>query len=195
MANDIFQLTMLGVAGTEFWESVLNFQSPLTASTAPMQDAEDCITAWQNAAEGNFLDCIPQNVGITGYKCKRINNGGGPTIMKPSSAVFGNRPFDMIVSCIGPCLVSFFPHGPKFKTGRWFIPGYAAGDMLDNEPAGALVTLLTTLRTQMMAPQVGTLHNFQYVIYSRKYSIPFTPIAIELSLKVGVQNRRLKPVM
>jgi hypothetical protein len=195
MANDVYQLTILGTSGGEFYETVQNFQSQVASSTTPMTSAENMIAGWQAHLESDYLDCLPDSVFISGYKCKRINNGGGPTVMTPITPVPGTRPNPTTVACIGPCIVSLYPHAGKWSAGKWFLPGVSTDDVMNNALDPALVGVVNNFISSLSGAIAGGTDTFNFVVWSRKFTLPFVPSEVEVSLKIGVQRRRLRPVM
>src|SRR4051812_858316 len=108
MAADVYQLILQGDIGGEFFENVMNFESSVTGSTQPLQMANNLVAGWILAAENDFAACLPNDTLITGYKCKRINNTGGPTYMAPQTPVSGGRPAASLVSSLAPLITNSY---------------------------------------------------------------------------------------
>lgn len=194
MARDTYRLVIGGVSGGEFWESVQHFESGVTNSTDPLTDASNCVTMWRDNLENSFLDCVPSAVTIVGYKCARVNNGGGPTFMAPVGPLSGARTGTLANSCLGPCLVSPFDNTVRWSAGKWFLPGVTQTDLTSNHFSSALLALVATFATALANTYTeGT--TWDFCIYSKKLSAPIIPFDIEISLKAGVQKRRLTPVV
>lgn len=194
MAVDTFQLIALGLSGGEYWEFVQHFKTTETNVADPVAFANDLIDAFRDQVEGAFLDCVPSQVTITGYKAKRINNDGGPTTMLPITPVAGARTGNLAVGCLGPCIVSPYFNNTRWTTGRLFLPGIVQGDIASNHIAGSLVTAVQDLCDLLAAVITGE-NDWYYTIWSKKLELPFEPFDVEISLKVGVQKRRLLPVI
>lgn len=198
MANDVYQLTMIGTCAGEFWETVQHWQSGVAASADPVGTADALITAFIATPQGTLLDCMAADTFVSGYKCKRVNNGGSPTVLHPQTPVAGTEAGTSATSGTAMCIVSWFQHTigsvTKFKTGRWFLPGVPESQLVGNHlTAGhisALATFIADFGTISASP-----HTFTYGTWSTKFDLFFTPTYIAPSNKIGIQRRRLLPVL
>lgn len=194
MAKDTYQLVAVGQTGSEYWEFVQHFMSGLTNGTDPVGDAAACISSWRDSLESLFMACLPAAVTITGYKCKRINNSGGPTAMLPITPVAGTKGGTLATGCVGPCLVSPFDDTERWSAGKFFLPGVAQADITSNHFSSGLLTVVQDFIAELVLQHtVGT--TWDFVIWSRKLLAPIIPFDVEISLKAGVQKRRLTPVV
>lgn len=195
MPNDVHQLVAIGQSGGEFWEFVQHWVANVANSGTPADDSLDLISSFQAGAQTEFLACLPSQVNITGYKCKRVNNTGGPTAMLPITPAPGTRSGNLAVGCNGPCIVSSYNNNVRWTTGRWFLPGIIQGDVASNHIASGLVTAVNNFISAFTATFVGGSRSWDFVIWSREFAVPFGPDAVDISLKVGIQKRRLLPVV
>jgi len=115
--------------------------------------------------------------------------------MTPISPAPGTRPNPAATSAVGPCVVSLYTNGSHWRAGKWFLPGVSVADIIDNVLDPTLVTAINTFIGVIQGIISHGGNNFSFVVYSRKFHLPFVPDEIEVSLKVGVQRRRLRPVM
>jgi hypothetical protein len=194
MANDVHQLVIASNVATQFCETVLNFQTTVTGAAQPGVDSNDLISAWRTHVESLWLACLPNDYEAFGYKCKRVNNTGGPVEMKPITPVSGTRSSVSSTSAVGPVILTSYLEGTKHRSGRIFMPGVATDDMTENVFDATLVTALLALIAELFTPFAGPLHNWQYGIWSRKHLLFHPPEVMDLSQKPGVQDRRLKPI-
>lgn len=197
MANDVMQLVLVGVIGNEFAENVLYFQSDVANAANPVLEAKNCVDAFIANVQNDWMDSLPNDYELHGYKCKRVNNTGGPTYMAPIAAVAGGRPAASLVSSLAPLLVSSYVETAtmKHRTGRIFMPGIADGDVIENELGGPILGQLNAVGADLLATSSSGGQTFTYGIWSRKYLRFYIPPAINISLLVGTQRRRLHPVL
>lgn len=194
MARDVYQLIALGQTGSEFWEFVQHFESGVTSSTDPATDAEFCISSFMDNLQDPFLTCLPSQCSISGYKCKRVNNSGGPSVMHPITPQLGTRSGNLAVGSVGPCIVSMYNNGARWTAGRLFMPGVIQGDIASNHFSSGLITAAQNFILALVQQYTaGT--TWDFVIWSKKLTLPFSPFSIDLSLKAGIQKRRLLPVI
>jgi len=197
MALSVYQLTILGNLGGQFVENLVHVESDTETGTEnPVSHAQAAIIAWRSAIESAFMDTLPTDYDLIGYKCKRVNNGGGPMVAQPVGSTPGTRTGVLVEQAAGPCVIFPYSHAGAFHTGRLFLAGVTATDCIDGaiQPAlagnvGVLAGLLNSTFDD------GTGHAFNFVIWQRKFSLAIGPLLGTVSLKVGIQRRRLTPVM
>lgn len=194
MANDVYQLVIVGGCAGEFWETVQHFEGSATSGSDPVGAADNLITGFRAAPEATLADIMAADTSIYGYKAKRINNGGGPVVMVPITPVVGTVAGTSATSGTAQVIVSRFPHAGKFKTGRWFIPGVPEANLTGNHLTptqigniGAFINDVTTFSSGGFG--------FTYGTWSRKFTAFFAPTYIAPSAKIGIQRRRLLPVL
>ena len=128
MPNDIHELTIVASVADQFVENVLHFQNNVAASTQPGTDSASLIAAFQADVEPTWLACLADDYGLQGYRCKRVNNSGGPSVIVPRSGVPGSFGTNSVTSGQGACIISSYKYIPsigsdKYRTGRIFMPG------------------------------------------------------------------------
>lgn len=199
--EDVYSLVIFANCCNQPVENVLHFRDDNSNGTTPQIQAEDLVTIWEADFESEWLDCLPDNYELIGYKARRVNNTGGPTFQKPKTGN-GTRG-DAGSSALGPCVISSYYDGTNWRSGRIFLPGIAEADITNNQPAAGLVAAVAALEVPLLAPQTGggAPSTMQYCIF--KPSAPpnqtngagfyFFPVQATFSGKMGVQNRRLRP--
>jgi len=105
MANDVYLLAAHYNIGNQPGMNVWHFRANEDASEQPDYAAEQLILGWKATLETPWLLCLPADVECIGYKARRVNNGGGPTVVKPQAASPGDRTGHFSAGAIGPCLI------------------------------------------------------------------------------------------
>lgn len=194
MATDVYQLTVVGQSAGQFFENVLHFTNGVTAGPDPTTESANLIDAWQTLVQDILVDALCVDTSITGYKAKRINNGGSPTIAVPQTAVPGTVAGTSATSATASLIIIPFIRAGKFYNGKIFWPGLSesvlAGNVISAPQRAAL-----GLVSDAMASMVFSPNTWDFVIWSRTVSLPFVPYDFTVSAKVGIQRRRLRPVM
>lgn len=198
MANDVYQLTMIGTCAGEFWETVQHWEGNLAMGADPVGAADSLITGFIAGCQAELIGLMAEDTFITGYKAKRVNNGGSPTVLHPQSPVAGDVSGTSATSGTAICIVSWFQHTvgsiTKFKTGRWFLPGLPETNLVGNHLTGGAITDVGTFITAMSTLSSSP-YTFTYGTWSQKFTTMFHPTYIAPSNKVGIQRRRLLPVL
>lgn len=195
MANDTYQLVIAGHTAGEFWENVLHFRNELTNGPNPVQNAGELIFQFQSVAEDALADCLATDCSITGYKCKRINNGGGPYVMKPQTAVPGTVTGTSATSAAAQLLTAPFTRASKWFTGKIFLPSVPESALTGNTLSTPQIALLQAFIDLLKLGFDGDAGHWDYVIWSKDVALPFLPFDVNVSAKIGIQRRRLTPVM
>lgn len=194
MANDVYQLVMIGTCAGEFWETVQHWEGNLASGADPVGAADALITGFIGGPQNSLRDVLAADCFITGYKCKRVNNGGGPTVLHPITPVACLVAGTSASSATAITIISWFSHMGKFRTGRWFLPGIPESSLDGNHlTAGSIsdvATFISDFSTVIASP-----FTFTFGTWSPTYSLFFTPTYIAPSNKVGIQKRRLQPVL
>jgi len=194
MANDVYQLVMRGNCAGQFWETVQHYQSGVSTAADPVVAALNLIDGFQAAVETNILSVLAADNELTGYSAKRVNNGGSPTVMTPITPVAGGVAGTSATSAIAYLIVSEYTFGGHFRTGRWFIPGIPETNLVGNGyTAGAILDMADVIGNNSGFTSGGD--TFTWGTWSRTHSLFHVPVYAHLSPKVGVQRRRLTPVM
>lgn len=194
MALDVYMIVVAGNLCGQPVENVLHYRSTGTAVPNPQVIAADVASAWDATVQPNFVACLPDNYTLVGWKCKRINNGGGPTVVRfPAGPVVGTRPSSANDSAVGPLIVISYSNGVRFFAGRIFLPGIGDADIDNNQMVAALLTALDTLNATLTANLVGASDNYDFVVWSPTHANSFDILALTPSTKIGVQRRRLVP--
>lgn len=194
MANDVYQLVMIGTCAGEFWETVQHWEGNLASGADPVGAADALIDGFITTPQPSLREVLATDCFITGYKAKRINNGGGPTVLHPLTPVAGLVTGTSASSATSICIISWFQHLMKFRTGRWFLPGIPEASLDGNHlTAGAISDVATFIAD--MSSIVSSPFTFTFGTWSGTHNLFHTPLYIAPSNKVGIQRRRLQPVL
>jgi hypothetical protein len=202
MPNDIHELTIVASVADQFVENVLHFQNNVAASTQPGTDSASLIAAFQADVEPTWLACLADDYGLQGYRCKRVNNSGGPSVIVPRSGVPGSFGTNSVTSGQGACIISSYKYIPsigsdKYRTGRIFMPAIAESAIEENELQPGFITALQAL-CDLLAAELADGLESTYGVYSRQTlsTVPFyVPDVIYPSSHIATQRRRLRPVL
>jgi len=193
MATDVYQLTVLGQSAGQFFENVLHFTDGVTSDPDPSTAATDLIVSYKSEVEPQMVDAMAADSSILGYKAKRVNNGGSPTIAVPQTAVPGTIASTSVTSGLASLILVPFIRTGKFYTGKIFLPGLSEADLTGNAIGATQRARLATFTGSLETFTTGSF-TWDYIIWSRTVSLPFVPYDFTVSAKVGIQGRRLKPV-
>jgi hypothetical protein len=202
MAADVFALTIVASVANQFVENVLHFQSNMSSSSTPGPDAQVLVAGFQADTEPQWLATLSDDYLLQGYRCKRVNNGGGPTVILPRTGVPGTIGDDSVTSGQGAVLISPYEFIPTFGSNKWrvgriFLPAIPQTQIIENELQPAYLTQLNLL-CGGLGDSIGTGPNFIYGVYTRlgTSTVPFyEPATIYPSSHIGTQRRRLRPVL
>jgi hypothetical protein len=195
MANDTYALSILTAAAGQFAENVLHYTKATSATDSdPFTTANSLITQWVSHNEANFLACLPTDAAVSGFKCKRINNGGGPTAVVVQGDN-GTGEAETSLTSAGACLIFPYSNGTRFFAGRMFMPFAWDGAYVQNEPDETYKTNVQTFLTGLATALVVTAVNYALTVWSKKHTTNYAIVGKDVSLKVGTQRRRLTPIM
>jgi len=195
MANDVYQLNVIGIAESQLWESVLHFQSGVANATNPLTAANHLITAFSGGPASDLTGCMGDDASITGYKAKRVNNTGGPQALQPITPVPGSFGSDCSVASNNAVILSYYVQGTKTRAGRWFLPALPTAAYDDGTFSTPFKTAVAALITAINASITSGGDTFHWGVWARKTTTFFTPSPVILSGHLGTQRRRLTPVM
>lgn len=194
MANDVVELIIAGRIAGQFWESVRHWQANIDTGPNPVGLATNMITAFQTDIQDAFLECCAADVDIYGYKCKRVNNGGGPYVMVPITPVAGVVGGTSATSATCGVVLTSYQHMSKWHTGRWFLPGIPEQELTGNNFSANYISAVNALISAASSVTSGG-NSFASGVWSRKYDTFFTGAFNGLSQKPGIQRRRLLPTL
>jgi hypothetical protein len=200
MAFDCYQMLIGANLAGQPCENVIHFVTDDSDNPNPQIVNNNVYDMWVADFETPWLDCLPDNYSLIGYKIKRVNNGGGPALVKVSNPPgAGTRGANADESAVGPVIISSFNNGEHWRTGKIFLPGVATGDIVLNVFQAALVTAIDALITELEGTHVQGGITFSFAIYAQHTvgvveKRGHVPAVVSLSAKPGVQGGRLKPV-
>jgi hypothetical protein len=195
MPNDTYRLEVIGALAGQYVENVAFFTSDETGAADPIINAIRVREIFRTQIAPKYADCLPDNYKMRVLRCKRSNNGGGPNVPLSITALNGTRPGAAAISSVGPCIIFPYKDGGHWRQGRMFLPGFAEGDVLNNEFSAALTAKLELFASALLAPYALGGHNFIFAIMSAGSGVVRLPTGSIVSLKPAQQNGRLKPVL
>lgn len=195
MANDVHMLIMQGTCAGEFWETVQHYESSVASGPNPVGTSTNLINGFLANCQTPLQNCIAADCFITGYKAKRVNNGGGPTVMFPQTPAPGAVAGTSVSSALAYCITTRFSNGTAWRTGRWFIPGIPESVLTGNGySAGGISNMADFIDAMQTFSEGG--NGFVFGTWSELSGGVFhSPAYVALSPKIGIQKRRLLPVM
>lgn len=194
MAADVYQLIIGGTLCGQPVENVLHYQDTATADPNPQTKAAHLEAGWSAAMLAAWLNVCPSNYDLIGYKCKRVNNGGGPnvTLIEAPGSV-GSEPSAANDSCVGPVIIASYTDTVRWFAGRIFLPGIGDGEIDNNVFGPAVLANLAVINGLWSTPIANGGDTFNFVIWSPTKNDAFVPVAFTVSNRVGTQRRRLVP--
>lgn len=196
MAADVIQLAIMGSTAGQPVANFLHYQSSVAdPEENPLGECIHFIDAWETALKDLYLDMLPDDYRLHGFKCRRVNNTGGPTAAKPVSDN-GTRGENAIASGSGPVIVGSFYTGTSWKTSRLFVPGVAIGDLVGNEFAAALLANVQLFINGLNAvvSTAAPVADWTVGVYGGVVPAFHEITEHAISLVVGTQRRRYRPV-
>lgn len=198
MAADVISLAIYFDLGPQPAQTVLHFRSSEENDPNPDVEAQACIAAFLTEVETLYLACIPSDVYLKGYKARRINNGGGPSITVIAGPEPGTRAGSFSVGAAGPCLVwGYEKLGGGWAAGRTFVPGVSEADIAQNQISDPLIGALQDFIEEMLeVPTMSTsmpAYDFEFIIWSSTHNASSGVETGTISGRPGIQRRRMKP--
>jgi len=194
MANDVHQLIIAGRSGGEFWETVQHYANDTTASANPVTDSQSLIDGFINNVQEFVLAAMSASTTIFGYKAKRVNNGGGPTVINPTVETPGEQAGDQLPAANAYCLTTRYSDGTNWRAGKWFLPGipeaYTTGNGYTAPAIAAIADIVIANSGFTESPRT-----WAYGTWSATGGVFYPPTYVNLSPKIGIQRRRLLPVL
>jgi len=197
MADKVYSAVIAGVLGNQSVANVLNYV--LTEGDGdPVALAEALIDALEAGLFDSYCDCLPVAYKMTSVKCKRVSIPGGPTvvrIMGPTDHV-GTRTGEVSTTAAGPVILSQGTNGVKYLSAKIFLPGVSETDIAVNTFTAGLLTALTGFKDTLEGelPLAGSLGAANYIIYNRTLKTWIDVSNTKISLKPGIQRRRMVPI-
>lgn len=200
MAMDVYELEIIGETAGEYNECIPAFQGAAANSTTPLTDAAALIAAFVATWQVNWLACLAQDYSLAGYKCRRVNNTGGPnaTTVSPPATTGGVVGTSCPQQTAQLFTGSYFNAGgapARWRVGRINLPsvpesGYTAPAYTD-----AQIILQNVLLAQMNATLGSSPAGpFTMGVWSRKQTKFFSAMW-DVSLLVGTIKKRLHPAL
>lgn len=199
MADDVYQLQIKGQAGGQFVENVLYFQGAKSNSVTPEADANALVNAFISGVMPSYLGCMPTDYSSGGFRAKRVNNTGGPSQVVVYSQP-GTGAAQTFSQAQGACCIGdYYAAGatkPQWRATRIFLPAAWVGAITEGQIQNAYGVAVNAFITAVQgALGSGPAGPFQYVAWSRTDNQAYPVVNMEMSLLVGTQRRRLRPVV
>lgn len=195
MANDCYALQLFFAMPKQPAQVILHYRNNVAGSSNPIADAITLGHSWEATNGAAFMDCVPDTVTIVGYRCKRVNNTGGPNISRPM-AIAGTRVGEIGANAIGPCITYPYTNGVRWFAGRTFFPGVSEDDIAENAFDPALITKIDDYIALAIAAFVDVdnpARTWTPCVWCPSVPTWHDIIAATVTGKPGVQNRRMKP--
>lgn len=193
-ANGTYELFLGGHDGHgNFAANRFIFLSP----TAPANQNEafnqsfDLVTSWVTANQPSYSACQGTDCYLNVCFARHIGVLGGAAAYD-NIAEPGTGPDVSFANCVAAD-IAFMPGGTTNHPGHCFVWGLPVNSINGSELQPAMITLLQTLATNLIAPVVGTLLTYTLQVLSRKVGVSTPVTAYNLRPKVTGLNKRTKP--
>jgi len=197
MADRNFSVVIAGVLGNQSVANVLNFNL-VEGDGDPVALAQALCDKLDGDFMDKYCDCLPVAYHATSFKAKRTSIPGGPTVVKifaPTDHV-GTRTGEVSTTAAGPLILSQGTDTIKYRTAKIFMPGVSETDIAVNAFTAGLLTALNAfiavLETAFSLG--GALGDANYWIYDRRLKTGIAATNYKVSLKPGIQRRRMVPI-
>jgi len=195
MANDVYQIDVLGVVDGQPWAIVLHYESTVANTTNPLLAATHLVTAFRGDVEDDLTTLLADNCTITGYKAKRVNNTGGPQYLNPITPVSGGFGATCDVPSISGVVLSYYVAGGKTRSGRIFLPGLPNTAYITGAFQAGFKSSVDAFIAALNSTITSGGDTFQFGIWAAASTTFHLGSPIALSGHLGTQRRRLLPVM
>lgn len=198
MADGIYQLGLHGHDGQgNQWANFFCYNVFETVGDAPnVMTARDVILAWRSALESTYLACVPGDIYLRQYTCRCVTTAThSGTATKPATAPAGTRPTDSVSLNIGP-QIAWYPTVDSRQVGKTFLPGIAAGDVVEGTIQTTLQENILTWATAMVEdltlgePGIG---HGEFSIWKRSAGLAGKIVIGYLRARLGSQRKRTSP--
>jgi hypothetical protein len=195
MANDVYELEIIYNIAGEQAANVIHLQSgSSTPTTTPGQDADQLLADFQSIEEADIQALVAGDCFIAGYRCRRLNNGGGNTAVLVSG-VPGTFGGDSTAGQVCALSVLGYNPGGHYRAGRIFWPTTGASAIVDNIIDMTIITAIQNIVSSLVAGISSSSRTYKLVVWSRKHVQAYQVVFDDISLLIGTIRKRLKPVM
>ena len=200
MAVDVYGLQIFGTLAGEPVENFLHYTCDAVTSGDPVVDGGKCIDAWKAGVRTDWLGVLPQNYFLKGYKARRLNNTLGPTVAEFEAAgTIGTQAVNCDNSSISPVILMPYHGAGRWGNGKIFMPGVDASNMTENALSPGIIALYAALMATLSVGMSAGGNTYHQIVWTPdRPGVPgaaHTILGWSLSLKIGIQNGRLKPVL
>jgi len=193
-----YQLTITGSCAGEFMQNILHFHLNEAGAGTLFEYAEALINAFNTSNLNDFLGMLSPDYSCLSLRAKKVSGSGGPTAILGFAAGSQIGGGGTSAGSTQVALLLNFPVALNGKnvTGKMFISGIPAAEVVDNTMSNTLQTAagtwMTTLFTNLTL--TGALGTATFCIYNRATQTDQVVSAGYVSPLVGTQRRRLHPV-
>lgn len=193
----VYQLVVSGDAAGQLIQSVLHYSLSEIGSFTAFGYAQELLVAWETSVKTPWLAGLSAEYNMKSCRAKKINGGGGPTVIHTYAAASSPGAIAQSVGSTQVASMLEFPAvvNGKNVTGKIFHAPLGQDDVLDNSISGATLTaenaLVTVILTQLNLSTAGTA---DYVVYNRTADLSNIPLGGHIGSFLGTQRRRLHPV-
>lgn len=191
MANEVYQLKIIGSLNGQYRENVLSFEGLGVDSNDTWKAANDLLGAWNTHLKALWLSMFPATYSIERLEARRIQ-------LKPSAVVKIQKQFNAEVGARGTnataqqtCpMVFMVPSMGTFSGGKIFLPCVPQSDIINSTYAAAWITVVAAFFTQAIGSNGGPLYSWNLGVWSRKHHTFSNVLSFHLSPAIGFIHRR-----
>lgn len=194
MANDVHQIIGAGFLNGQHFEIVQHFEANVAMSADPVLVSNNLISGWKSVVEPELLNMCSNELSMIGYKAKRVNNGGGPTVLLPQAAVPGAVASQALPSAMAYLFTLRYPQAGKWRAGHLFMPGIPESFSEENGYTATAISLATDFLNAILTFSEGGI-GYTWGTWAATAGVFFPPSYAALAPKIGVQRRRLIPAL
>lgn len=196
MATATYALTISGLHYGKRLENVMHFTGDPADGSNTLAEGKDLIDSFVDAAELNFLNCLPPTYQILRYSAnvvhpRKISNV--PHMDVTNAAKNGSFGTEAQSDNLCPSITLIPPMGIK-SPGRIFMPCIAKEAIANNVYTGTYVTDLDIFMQSILADFAISSTQWHLAVYSRKNDTAVRALAYTTSPAIGFQSKRRRPV-
>lgn len=193
--DDNFRVTFSGQLCGQFVENVM-YMRQITGSQIGVAATKALLAGISSEFAASYLAIIPAVFTGLLYSAELITSPGGPRLFSNDGwgGSNGDRAGGVLDSGNSPVINSAVHLNGKNATGKIFVPGVTALDLLNNVYDGGFVSACNDFCDFLHAPFSGAGSTFQYIVWNKATATGGIPSVSQLSLNPGTQRRRMRPL-
>lgn len=191
MANEVYQLKIIGGLNGQYRENVLSFEGLGVDTNDTMKAGNDLIGAWNTHLAALWLAMLPPTYMIERYEVRRIQlkPSAVAKVQKQYGSTPGTRGTNATAQQTCPMVFLIPAMGTK-SGGKIFLPAVPQSDIINSAYAAGWITVVNAFFTAAIGSNAGSLYAWNLGVWSRKLRTFSNVLSYHLSPAIGFIHRR-----